>query len=84
MRRARETVRACHRALKAASVEAAAAQWQSIFGELWPTADLVKAAAREEAATVQPGLTTIASQGFAVGGMSRTLPTQATRYHGDE
>jgi hypothetical protein len=42
----------------------------------------VKSAARAEAATVLPGLTTIASRGFAVGAMVRPIATRSTTYHG--
>jgi hypothetical protein len=83
MRRAREADRAAARAISADSVDGAIAEWQTIFGYLWPTADLVKMAARREAANVQPGVTRIASSGLVVGPVAtRTIQTLATTYHG--
>jgi hypothetical protein len=83
MRRAREAARAAERALNAPTTEDAATEWQCVFGSFWPNAEMVKAAARAEAPTVNPGATAIASQGFVVGTMAREIATQPTRYHGE-
>ncbi len=84
MRRAREADRAAQRALKAETVEAAAAEWGVLFGDLWPTADAVKCAARTEAASIMPGRATIGRTGLVVGSsIARSIPTVATTYHGE-
>ena len=83
MRRAREAETAAQNAFAAATVEDAIEQWKSVFGLFWPNADQVKSAARAETSSVMPGVTKIASAGFAVGTMTRAITTRPTTYHGD-
>ena len=42
------------RALRADTIEDAAAEWQTLFGNLWPDPEVVKAAVRIEAMAVRP------------------------------
>jgi hypothetical protein len=84
MRRAREADRACERALQADTSEDAAAEWQIVFGNLWPDTEVVKAAVRAEAASVRPGTTLVGMSGLVIGpSAARTVPTRQTSYHGD-
>lgn len=84
MRRAREADRACERALRADTTEDAAAEWQTVFGNLWPDAEVVKAAVRAEAMSVRPGTTLVGMTGLVIGpSAARTVPTRPTSYHGD-
>ena len=84
MRRAREADRACKRALQADTTEDAAAEWQTVFGNLWPDTEIVKAAVRDEATSVQPGTTQVGVTGLVIGPSAiRTIPTLPTKYHGD-
>ena len=84
MRRAREADRACQSALQADTIEDAAAEWKTLFGDLWPDVEVVKAAARAEATSVRPGTTLIGMTGLVIGpSVARTVPTLPTSYHGD-
>lgn len=84
MRRAREADRAAQRAVDAETVEAAAAEWATLFGDLWPTADAVRCAARAEATAIMPGRAAIGRTGLVIGSSTaRSIPTVATTYHGD-
>jgi hypothetical protein len=84
MRRAREADRACRRALQADTIEDAAAEWKTLFGDLWPDVEVVKAAVRAEATTVRPGTTLVSTAGLVIGPAAvRTVPTLPTSYHGD-
>ena len=84
MRRAREADRACARAVRADTIEDAAAEWQTVFGNLWPDPEVVKAAVRIEAMGVRPGSTLVGMTGLVIGPpAARTVSTLATSYHGD-
>ena len=84
MRRARETDRACERALQAETIDDAAAEWQKVFGILWPDSEIVKAAVRAEATDVRPGTTLVGMTGLVIGpSATRRVSTLPTSYHGD-
>ena len=84
MRRARETDRACERALQADTIDDAAAEWQRVFGNLWPDSEIVKAAVRAEATDVRPGPTLVGVTGLVIGpSATRRVSTLPTSYHGD-
>lgn len=83
MRRVREADRSAQRALNAETEEAAALEWQRVFGNCWPSDDEIAEAAEAEAAELGPGLTKIASTGLVTGdAVARAIATQSTRYHG--
>lgn len=82
MRRSREASRAARRAINAIDERDASDEWERVFGELWPNADEVKRAARDEAATVSPGRTRITSAGGVLGSTGSLISTRPTTYHG--
>jgi hypothetical protein len=85
MRRVGEAKKA---ALKAVAFEEdddltrAAEQWQSIFGEYWPSENEVKQLARDEAGGIQPGSAWVAPTG-SVTGSGVGVRSKPTRNYGD-
>lgn len=81
MRRVREADKAAQKALAAETVETAEKHWKAIFGDLWPTAAEVKAAALEEASRHKPGKAVVGASGLVLGPKSGVV-SQPTRFHG--
>ena len=80
MRRVQESSRASSRALEAGTDDDKLKHWKTVFLDLWPAEELVKAEARKEALRVQPGAAHVSSSGnvlSSVGVLSR-----ATKYYG--
>lgn len=85
MRRIRESSSAAQAAMKAKNDEDASAEWGKVFKDLWPDDEEVKRAARLEASTIIPGVTSITAQGGVMGFTTpAVVRSQQTHYHGDQ
>ncbi len=85
MRRIRDAEKASQNAIDAVEAdddEKACDEWKKVFGDLWPSEEEAKTAARFEATEIRPGVTKIASSGAVVGAKDARISTRRTRYHG--